>query len=280
MQKGVPTTMGSKMLESFIAPFDATVVTRLKENNIPIAGETKLYEINDLKLCNDVSGYYRHYGKCYIQPTYGTVSRYGLIPLACSMDQIGVACNDLREGFELLAKIAGNDPNDGAMFPEKSYEYKVLDRKIKIGGVKNLKYTDVYSQVYTILSNAEISSNDTRYDGIKFGYRTQNFKNLNELYVNTRTEAFDVKEKFSSILGALVLSKDYYLAYYDKAMRIRRLIKESLPFDEYDVIELPPGYEMLAQLAGLPSISFGDVQLIAQAKNENALLTAWEVAYK
>ena len=287
MQKGIPATVGSKMLENFIAPFDATVVTRLKENNIEITGRTKMSDFGlsggetcGLTLCNDLFGTYRRAGICYIHPTYGTVSRYGLIPLAPSMDQIGVACKDLYEGFDLLSKIAGNDPNDGAMFPEKKYEYKVSDKKIKIAGSEVLKYTDVYEQVMAILSCAEISNNLTRYDGIKFGYRTQNYKNLNDLYINTRSEAFGLQAKLVSIMGAVVLSRDNYSAYYEKAMKIRRLIKQSLRFDEYDVIELPTGYEMLAQLTGLPSISFNGIQLIADVRNENALLTAWEVAYK
>jgi aspartyl-tRNA(Asn)/glutamyl-tRNA(Gln) amidotransferase subunit A len=113
---------------------------------------------------------------------------------------------------------------------------------------------------------------------------------LNDLYVNTRTEALGLETKLAAVMGAMALSQDQYVPYYEKAMKIRRLIKNSLRFDEYDVIVLPTAigenpYEnlslfALAPLAGLPSISFSyqgeGIQLIANAKNENALITAWE----
>ena len=346
MRKGSPATAGSKILENFISPFDATVVTRLLDNKTSIAGKTKMSEFGldrisadrpgnvsasikavadnvvSFSLCNDVFGESRRQaaanGVFYIHPTYGTVSRYGLIPLASSMDQIGVACKSLADGFKLLSVIAGNDPNDGAMFPEKSYSYAGLNKKITLGVplsvVKQadentqksisaftekfnsvnieLGYFDVYKQTMYILACAEFSNNITRYDGIKFGYRTSSYKGLNDLYVNTRTEAFGLETKLAAVMGSMVLSQDQYVPYYEKAMKVRRLIKEALRFGDYDVIVLPTvisenPYDnlslfSLAPLAGLPSISFSyngcGVQLIANVKNENALITAWEAA--
>jgi aspartyl-tRNA(Asn)/glutamyl-tRNA(Gln) amidotransferase subunit A len=234
------------------------------------------------------------------------------------MDQIGVVCKNLTDGFHILSVIAGNDPNDGAMFPEKNYSYARADRKITVGvpsavlkqadetaqkSIRDfagkfasadieLDYFDVYKQTMYILCCAEISNNISRYDGIKFGYRASGYKSLNDLYVNTRTEAFGPEAKLAAIMGSMALSHDHYVSYYEKAMKLRRLIRESLRFDKYDVIILPTAisentYEnlslfSLAPLAGLPSISFSlhgaGIQLIANVKNENALITAWEAA--
>ena len=344
MLKGGLTTAGSKILANFISPLDAAVVTRLLNKKIAIAGKTKMNEFGiggvsaerpdnitgavkavadnavSFSLCNDVFGIYRRQaaqnGICYIHPTYGTVSRFGLIPLASSMDQIGVVCKNLTDGFKLLSIIAGNDHRDGAMFPEKSYEYNKTEKKLKVGipvsvAAKadetvqksinsfagkfqskdiDLEYFDICKQVMFILSSAEISSNITRYDGVKFGYRSPKYKGVNDLYINTRTEALGLEAKLMSIMGAMALSRDYYLPYYDKAMKARSLIKKAIKFEEYDIIILPaaiPGspYDnlplyALAPLAGLPSVSFnykgGAVQLIAGVRDENALLTAWE----
>ena len=346
MLKGSPVTAGSKMLENFISPFDATVVARLRDNKTTIAGKTKMMEFGidgisadspdeipesikvvadnvvSYSLCNDVFGKYRRnaakLGVFYIHPTYGTVSRFGLIPLVSSMDQIGVACKNLADGFKLLSVLAGNDPNDGAMFPEKNYSYLGLNKKITVGVpasiVKQadesaqksirgfaekfnavdikLDYFDVCKQTMYILCCAEISNNINRYDGIKFGWRASNCGNLDDLYVNTRTEAFGLEVKLSAVMGSMVLSQNQYVPYYEKAMKIRRLIKESLQFDKYDVIILPTAINenpydnlslfALAPLVGLPSISFSykgcGIQLIANVKNESALITAWEAA--
>ena len=315
MQKGRPATAGSKILENFVAPFDATVVSRLSsvlkgENTESVKlAEFGLGDPQELAgvplLCNDVFGHVRRraaqQGLCYIRPTYGTVSRFGLIPVAASMDQIGIVCKIPQDGFSLLQAIAGFDENDGAMFPETSYSYKAEDKEIKWGaflpsgtdsavelfikktGIKAItckdNFADMYSQVMQILGFAELSSNISRYDGIKFGYRASDYRNLDELYKKTRTEGFGPEAKLAVIMGCLVLSQDYYDIYYDKALRIRRLIKEQLSFDKYDVIVLQDD-NPLAVLAGLPSLTFSlngiGVQLAADVKKENVLLSAWE----
>jgi len=342
MRKGWPAKAGSKALDTFVSPFDATVVTRLLESGFGIVGRAGMNEFGlpsivspdngvvfdavdavaagaaSFALCNDVFGVYRRRvaeaGLCYLHPTYGTVSRFGLIPLACSMDQIGIVCKHPADGFDILSAIAGNDPKDGAMFPEQSYSYAKTGDRIRVGvpaavidradagaraGIRRfasehafaeieLEFFDVYKQVMYILACAEASSNLMRYDGMKFGYRSAEYGNLDELYVNSRSEALGVEAKLASILGFMVLSQGNYEAYYEKAMKLRRLIKESLRFDEYDAIVLPAtlgggAYEdlslfALAPLAGLPSLSFSfegqGMQLIADVRNESALLNA------
>lgn len=346
MKKDVLVTAGSNILENFTAPFDSTVVERLLAAGFEISGKTKMNEFglrnlfeneeqeisgstqavleNSVPycLCNDFMGQYRNEaaenGLCYIHPTYGTVSRYGLIPMAASMDQIGVLCRDLTEGFSLLGKIAGADAKDGAMFPEETYSYIKEERDITLGAPSHIikqadektqaaikafaekfttveeeiKYFDLYKQVLYILSCAEISNNINRYDGVKFGYRSPNSNNLENLYTKTRTEAFGLETKLTAIMGAVVLSAEQYEPYYEKAMKIRRLMKESLPFDKYDVLILPTSIKgstyynlslsAISTLLGLPCISFTylgcGLQLIAAPKQENKLLTAWEVA--
>jgi len=344
MQKDKPITAGSKILENFISPFDATVVSRLAQSQYKLAGKTSMDEfgvfsiadtsnntlgavsavkddIVGYALCNDLFGKYRKQATesdcCYIHPTYGTVSRFGLIPRASSMDQIGIVCKNLSDGFVLLSQIAGNDLKDGAMFSDKNFHYTPANKQVKVGipktvvqkaGVKTkdaiksftekfqsvdieLKYFDVYKQVMYILSCAEISNNINRYDGVKFGYRSPSFKGVKDLYIKTRSEGFGFDVKLTATMGAMVLSQNQYVPYYEKSLKVRRLIKESLRFDSYDVIVLPcelskNPYENLSlyalpALAGLPSVSFNyngqGIQLIANTKNENALLSAWEV---
>jgi len=313
MKKGRPATAGSKMLENFISPFDATVITRLaqsdpdeKTESVKLA-EFGLADPGEIPgtplLCNDVFGHVRRravqQGLFYIRPTYGTVSRFGLIPVASSMDQIGAVCKTAREGFALLSSFAGFDENDGAMFPEKNYSYKADSNEIKWGVLPDDKTAGVLTtavktktanigknilqaceSIMLILGYAEISGNISRYDGIKFGYRTSNYANLEELYTKTRTEGFGPEAKLAAITGCMALSKNYYGIYYDKAMRIRRLIKDSLKFDEYDVLVLPIE-SPIAILAGLPSLSFEyrgtAIQLAAGVKKENTLLRALEI---
>ena len=345
MHKGRPVTAGSKILEKFISPIDAEVVTRLEAAGVTILGKTKMDEfgaaglfadaqkqpsgavslvasgIAAFALCNDYTGTLRHQsaaqGVCYIHPTYGTVSRYGLIPAVSSMDQIGIVCKAPEDGLRALTLIAGHDPRDGAMFStaqeakEKSEERgepvigipenvmaKTRDKSAVEEFVKGfstvgieLKYFDIFAQIMQILCCAELSNNISRYDGIKYGYRTDKYSDMQELYTGSRTEAFGPDVKLASLIGAMVLSQDNYARYYDKAMRIRRLIKESLEFDKYDAIIMPasedkPGSMLamhaLPQLCGLPSVTVSHknsgVSLIADAKCENVLFSLLDKA--
>ena len=280
MRKGEPATAGSKILEGFKAPFDAEVITRLGGEFESVAmGEFGLEpppeDLPTPLLCNDIFGFVRKQaakrGLCYIRPKYGTVSRYGLIPAACSMDQIGVLCQTPVEGFAILAKIAGHDPKDGAMLPRILHEKPESFKGLYKSG--SLPFSGVYARVLQILAYAEISNNINRYDGIKFGKRAAGFRGLNDLYLKTRTENLGENAKLAAIMGAWVLSSGQYAKYYDKAMRVRRLIRESLTFDGYDAVSVEPG-SPLAVLAGLPSLVIGSAEYVAQ--DENALRGAWE----
>ena len=365
MHKGRPVAAGSKILGNFISPLDATVVTKLESAGITILGKTKMEEFNAaglfadsrfssgavsavagglaaFALCNDYTGAIRRraaeHGLYYIHPTYGSVSRYGLVHAVSSMDQIGVVCKTPEEGYQILEIIAGYDPKDGAMLARSSEDFTLgiggasggKDVRLRIGLPTNvfdaalsddqatgadgqrqksataiglvgqnlesvdfvqceLKYFEVCARVMQILCFAELSANITRYDGVKFGYRADGYGDLQELYKKTRTEAFGMDAKLAAIAGAMALSKENYTRYYDKAMRIRRLIKESLEFDKYDVLMIPatgirPGVDLalgaIPQLCGLPALAmpFGSIgfTLIAAAGHESVLYSAYK----
>lgn len=332
MVKGSPTTAGSKMLENFISPIDATVVKKLSDAKIPIAGKVKMDEFGasgifmrqnagnseknsrngavaavlegtaKFALCNDYTGSVSTEavasGLCYIHPTYGTVSRYGLIASVTSMDQIGIVCKSPKEGFKLLSIIAGYDEKDGVMSPKNSLSPQKKDN-LRIGIPTNLsadeintsdmtdfasnfdrvgfelKYFETYEQVMQILCCAELSNNISRFDGIKFGHRAQEYGGLQELYTKSRTEGFDFDTKLAAIVGTMVLEHDNYDKYYDKAMRVRRLIKNSLDFEKYDAVIV--NTPCPARICGLPSATIphknSKLTIIADAGNEDILMT-------
>jgi aspartyl-tRNA(Asn)/glutamyl-tRNA(Gln) amidotransferase subunit A len=220
------------------------------------------------------------------------------------MDQIGIVCKSPEEGFRMLSTIAGYDNKDGTMVAD-SGKLKAAQREqanvgksdlIKIGVPVNvfamnaddsaaamlaksfetvefdLKYYDVYEQVMQILCSAELSNNISRYDGIKFGHRAKDYNGLNELYKKSRSEAFGADVKLVAVIGAMVLSQENYKRYYDKAMRLRRMIKESLEFDRYDAIVLPShNCNAISRLCGLPAVTTPEFTLIADAGRENIL---------
>ena len=334
MIKGYPATAGSKMLESFISPIDAQVVTALRNSGVVISGKTTMDEfgaagifskcgtesgavsavadgIASFGLCNDYTGAVSIKaalsGLYYIQPTYGTVSRYGLISCVASMDQIGIVCKSPDDGFRALSMVSGYDEKDGVMPPEtregvQSRPDKSCsgsEGKLRVGVPANVSaqgwytsfasellgdceivdaepvHSDVYAQVMQILCCGELSNNISRYDGIKFGYRAEGYKDLRELYTMSRTEAFGEDVKFAAIVGAVVLSHGNYEKYYDKAMRIRRLIKDSLKFGSYDVIVAPS--PCLARLCGIPAVTVpykdNAITLVANAGREDILMS-------
>lgn len=298
MVKGQLVTAGSKMLENFVAPFEATVVKKLNDADVAIIGKSKVREFGigtmikddfipcgllvvkdelcDVLIANDFSGEYRRkaaeMGLVYIHPTYGTVSRFGLIQAFSSVDRLGVAARDAETAFKVLSIIAGHDSNDGTSYPQESYEYNcdisASDIKAAVAYIgdntektkaaaeklsateENLPFSDAVNAVQYILSCAEISNNITRYDGIKFGYRAKDYNGLNELYLKTRTEGFTLDTKLTSVMGAMVLSESYYEKYYNKSMQIRRLVKNELEalFEKYDVWFFPALYQRTKHL--------------------------------
>lgn len=212
-----------------------------------------------------------------LKPTYGLVSRYGLVAFASSLDQIGPITKDVEDAAILLNLIAGHDEKDTTSVNIEKKDYiKALKNSVKglkIGIPKEYfgeginkevkekleqaiqKYKELGAEVeefsldiadyalatYYIIACAEASSNLGRFDGIRYGYRTQNYSNLKELYKNSRSEGFGAEVKRRIILGTYVLSSGYYDAYYKKAQQVRTLVKNEFKkaFAKYDVLLTP-----------------------------------------
>ena len=212
-----------------------------------------------------------------IKPTYGTVSRYGLVAYASSLDQIGPVGKDAADCAALLEVIAGHDPKDSTSLKRKDLDFsaemkekilgmkfgvpkeflaKGLDPEVKdsfmnalkllteLGAVVeffSMKTTEYMIPAYYIIASAEASSNLERFDGVKYGFRAAGYEGLHDMYYKTRTEGFGVEVKRRIMLGSFVLSSGYYDAYYLKALRTKALIKKEYDaaFDRYDVILAP-----------------------------------------
>ena len=212
-----------------------------------------------------------------LKPTYGLVSRYGLVAFASSLDQVGPITKDVRDCAILLNIIAGHDEKDSTSYNKEKIDYaKALKgdvKGLKIGVPKEFfgeginpevkakleeaieKYKEMGAVVeecsldvaeyalatYYIIACAEASSNLGRFDGIRYGYRTKNYTNLKELFKNSRSEAFGPEVKRRIILGTYVLSSGYYDAYYKKAQQVRTFVKKEFEksFEKYDVLLTP-----------------------------------------
>ena len=209
-----------------------------------------------------------------LKPTYGLVSRYGLVAFASSLDQIGPITKDVYDSAMLLNLIAGHDSKDTTSIERPKVDYtKALKNDVKglkIGVPKEFfgegineevkaklqeaieKYKKLGAEVeefsldvaeyslatYYIIACAEASSNLGRFDGIRYGYRTENFEKLKDIYVNSRSEGFGPEVKRRIILGTYVLSSGYYDAYYNKAQKFRSKLKADFKeaFKKYDII--------------------------------------------
>ncbi len=318
--KGEKTTCSSKMLENFIAPYDATVIEKLNKEGIVNLGKLNMDEfamgaateysafkktknpwnLNTVPggssggsaaavaadlvpwaLGSDTGGSIRQpasfCGVVGLKPTYGLVSRYGLVAFASSLDQIGPITKDVKDAAMLLNLIAGHDERDTTSIDRPSIDYteclKNDVKGLKIGVPKEFfgeginpevkeklqeaieKYKELGAQIeecsldiaqyslaaYYIIGCAEASSNLGRFDGIRYGYRTQNFENLKDIYKNSRSEGFGEEVKRRIILGTYVLSSGYYDAYYKKAQQVRTLVKQEFNkmFEKYDVLLTP-----------------------------------------
>ena len=212
-----------------------------------------------------------------LKPTYGLVSRYGLVAFASSLDQIGPITKDVKDSAILLNLLVGHDSKDSTSVDMPKVDYvKSLKNDVKglkIGVPKEFfgeginsevkaslekaisKYKELGAEVeefsldiakyslaaYYIIACAEASSNLGRFDGIRYGYRTKNYTNLEELFVNSRSEGFGEEVKRRIILGTYVLSSGYYDAYYKKAQKVRTLVKNEFnkAFEKYDVLLTP-----------------------------------------
>ena len=318
--KGVKTTCSSKMLENFVAPYNATVVEKLNNEGLISLGKLNMDEfamgasteysafektrnpwnLNTVPggssggsaaavaanlvpwaLGSDTGGSIRQpasfCGVVGLKPTYGLVSRFGLVAFASSLDQIGPITKDVKDSAMLLNLIAGHDEKDTTSVNKEKADYvKALKNDVKglkIGVPKEFfgegineevkekleqaieKYKELGAEVeefslniaeyslatYYIIACAEASSNLGRFDGIRYGYRTENFESLKDIYINSRSEGFGEEVKRRIILGTYVLSSGYYDAYYKKAQQVRTLVKQEFDkaFEKYDVLLTP-----------------------------------------
>jgi aspartyl-tRNA(Asn)/glutamyl-tRNA(Gln) amidotransferase subunit A len=307
--KGVRTTAGSKILEKFIAPYDATVVQKLEAAGAVILGKTNCDEFamgssNEnsaygpvknprdksrvpggssggsaavvaagtavTSLGSDTGGSIRQpasfCGVVGLMPTYGRVSRYGLIAFASSLDHIGPFAKDVKDAAIMLEVIAGRDPMDSTSaevsVPKYSDEIGQPVRGMKIGVAKeyfgegldpevksavetsiqnlakagaeivevSLPHTKYAIPTYYLVATAEASSNLARYDGVRYSHRSPEAKTLSEMYRKSRDEGFGAEVKRRIILGTYALSAGYYDAYYLKAQKVRTLLAQD--FDE------------------------------------------------
>ena len=225
-----------------------------------------------------------------LKPTYGLVSRYGLVAFASSLDQIGPITKDVKDSAILLNLLTGHDEKDTTSLDMPKVDYvaslKNDVRGLKIGIPKEFfaeglneevraslekaieKYKELGAEVeefsldiakyslaaYYIIACAEASSNLGRFDGIRYGYRTPNYDSLEDIFVNSRSEGFGAEVKRRIILGTYVLSSGYYDAYYKKAQQVRTLVKKEFDkaFEKYDVI-LTPTSPIVAFEAGTKS---------------------------
>ena len=225
-----------------------------------------------------------------LKPTYGLVSRYGLVAFASSLDQIGPITKDVKDSAILLNLLVGHDEKDTTSLdiPKQDYVASLKNdvKGLKIGVPKEFfveglneevrkslekaieKYKELGAEVeefsldiekyslaaYYIIACAEASSNLGRFDGIRYGYRTPNYETLEDIFVNSRSEGFGAEVKRRIILGTYVLSSGYYDAYYKKAQQVRTLVKKEFDkaFEKYDVI-LTPTSPIVAFEAGTKS---------------------------
>ncbi|KKQ76983.1 MAG: Glutamyl-tRNA(Gln) amidotransferase subunit A [Parcubacteria group bacterium GW2011_GWC1_38_6] len=313
---GIKCTAGSKILENYVAPYDATVVKRLKDAGAVIIGKTNLdefamgastensafgstknpYDISRVpggssggsaaavaaNMCcfalgSDTGGSVRQpaafCGVVGLKPTYGSVSRYGLIAFASSLDQVGPIGKTIEDCKIIFDIIAGKDEKDSTSFPRPTVENRFGIKGLRVGmpkeyfkegldpGIKaifdksvekmeaagakieeiSLPHSEHAIACYYIINPSEASANLARYDGIKYGLSIDNGKNLEDIYLDTREEGFGKEVKRRIMLGTYALSAGYYDAYYLKAQKVRELIKKDFEkaFEKIDVILTP-----------------------------------------
>lgn len=279
-----------------------------------------------------------------MKPTYGTVSRYGLVAYGSSLDQIGPVAKDVTDCAAILEAIASHDRKDSTSVQREDYDFtsaltedvkglrigipkdyfgdglngevkeailraaKVLEERGAIVEEFDLSLVKYAIPAYYVIASAEASSNLERFDGVKYGYRTEQYEGLHNMYKKTRSEGFGPEVKRRIMLGSFVLSSGYYDAYYLKALRTKALIKQAFDkaFETYDIILAPAApttapelgkslsnpiqmylsdiYTVSVNLAGLPGISVPvgkdakglpiGMQMIGNAFQEKTLIRA------
>ncbi len=362
--KDAQAAAGSRMLEGFKPLFSAEAVTRLEKAGYIVAGKTQVGEFG-LDLVGEFSYYGTQEGTLtcaaaevvakkevkaalgvdmngatrrgaalsgvdFLKPTYGTVSRYGIISCAASGEQLGVYAADVDGVKEIMDVIAGHDEKDGTSLKDASYSYKTDEEvsgkkvciikellakadnevvakvnayaeKLRAAGVVveevSFDLVDVANTAWQMLMTAETCNNVSRYDGVKYGHRAEQYKNIDELYVNSRTEGFNFLTKAVILYGSDVLSKHRYDDCFGKSLKVRRVVAESFAklMEQYDAVLTPvtsksayEAYEIekafqtvfeesvytaVANLIGVPALVSGGVQLMGKAFSESTLLS-------
>ncbi|PIE36062.1 Asp-tRNA(Asn)/Glu-tRNA(Gln) amidotransferase GatCAB subunit A [candidate division KSB3 bacterium] len=318
--QGVTTTCGSKILENFVPPYDATAIRKLRQQHPVLIGKANMDEFAmgsstensafgvtknpwDIErvpggssggsaaavaageaiaaLGTDTGGSIRQPAAfCNItglKPTYGRVSRYGLVAYASSLDQIGPLTKDVFDSAILLQAISGHDPLDSTSVDVPVPDYTAaldgdisgmtigIPREFFAEGIHpeieqcvrqaittleqlgatcrevSLPHTDSGVATYYIIAPSEASSNLARYDGVKYGYRTDSYSDLMEMYTKTRAEGFGAEVIRRIMLGTYALSSGYYDAYYLKAQKVRTLVRRDYEqvFKDVDVLATP-----------------------------------------
>jgi len=317
---GMRTTCGSRILENFVPPYDATSIEKLKKAGAVLLGKASMDEFAMgstsencafgsprnpwhaeyicggssggsaasvaadeciASLGTDTGGSIRqpasHCGVVGLKPTYGRVSRYGLVAFASSLDQIGPLTKDVTDCALMMNVISGYDAKDSTSVEEEVPDYRKslaeglqglkvgipreyfvkgldpeVEKAVKQGidilreaGAEtvevSLPHTDYCVAVYYIIAPAEASSNLARYDGVRYGFRDKSSDTLLDLYKNSRSKGFGDEVKRRIIMGTYALSSGYYDAYYKKASQVRTLIAEDFKkvFEICDVLASP-----------------------------------------
>ena len=362
--KGVQSLAGSHILTGFKSLFGAEVVDRLEKKGYVVSGKSctgefgldlvgefsygaeqegklagaaaELVRLGNVEaaLAVDMNGSPRRAaalsGVTFLKPTYGTVSRYGVISCAASGEQIGAYAKDSDGVAKIMSVIAGHDDKDGTSLPAEKYDYQtnidVTGKKVAVlsdlvskadeatkqniaKAIEALKASGVVVEeiscdlceaantAWQILMSAEVCNNISRYDGVKYGYRSENFKNIDELYINSRTEGFNFLTKAIILYGSDALSKARYTDCYDKSLKVRRVVADYLKtvFEKYDAVLCPAcgasSYESYdikdafgkvfeesiftasANLTGVPALVGCGVQLVGSQFSESMLLS-------
>ncbi|MCU4414203.1 Asp-tRNA(Asn)/Glu-tRNA(Gln) amidotransferase subunit GatA [Acinetobacter sp. WU_MDCI_Axc73] len=357
--QGIKTTAGSKMLDNFISPYDATVVAKAKTAGLVTLGKVNMDEfamgstsessyfgatknpwaldrvpggssggsaaavaadLAPFATGTDTGGSIRQpssfCGLTGLKPTYGRVSRFGIIAYASSLDQAGPMARSAEDCAYLMNVIAGHDAKDSTSvdkdvddyvanlnatsvkglrigIPKQYFNVAGLDADVKarveaslqkleqMGAILveiDLNMTESYVPTYYLIAPAEASSNLSRYDGVRYGYRCENPTDLMDLYKRSRSEGFGAEVQRRILIGTYALSAGYYDAYYVKAQKVRRLIQQDFlkAFETVDVIAAPSApttaykigadltpvemylgdiYTLAVNLAGLPAIN-------------------------
>lgn len=327
--RGVLTEAGSKILKDYIPPFNATIIERLLEEDAIILGKVKISEFG---LEDSEYG-----GRCILdrgalvvlgsakegedlvrlEPSYGLVSRYGIISASSSLSPISLLAKETDSLGLVLNVISGHDRKDSTSVDLEKIDYtedlednnkfkvKIVKELLNDSLVKDIKELGIDIQestietgkyilpAYKVLSSAEFASNTGRYDGIRYGYRSSNYEDREELYKNTRSEGFGNQAKKTIIFGNHVINAGQYDDYYKKSQQVRSLIKDEIDkiLEDGSILLLPlsgdldenikQGYKELGAMTGYPMLSIPykgskgkniDLHLLAPGFDEKRLL--------